>query len=162
TRRLPVISDLAGRSTSLLDLASTFGSNKTAQTLGALRSIRAQISAVNAAQKDGAGSKMNLGSYELNGSSSVQSMNNAPSQWAERGGNSGNNSSPVAKPGPAKNFFNNIKANSVGNKSVGSFKLDFPILTEPRLLVDAIFFKKYKDITLVTLQLPHFEFNFQY
>ncbi|HEX3150272.1 MAG TPA: hypothetical protein VHR66_19505 [Gemmataceae bacterium] len=155
TRRLPVISDLNGRNTSLLDLAGQFGSNKTAKTLSALREIRSSVKSVKTATKDAKGSVLPLGTIKLDGTGNgYQTVQGSGANGAQRNGTGTGGTAPVDKPGPAKNFFANTQR--------GSFALGFPILTEPRLLFDAIALGKYTDLTVVTLGLPHFEFNFQY
>ena len=155
TRRLPVLSDLAGRSTSLLDLAGQFGSNKTAKTLGALREINSSLKSVKSATQDAKGSVLPLGTIKLDGTGNgYQTVQGSGANGANRNGSGSGTSNPVDKPGAAKNFFTNTQR--------GSFALGFPILTEPRLLFDALALGKYQDLTLFTLGLPHFEFNFQY
>lgn len=174
-KRLPVISDLNGRDTNLLDLAGMFGQNKTAKALNALKEIRATTKAVKGASVSASGSSLNLGSVTLNQTGGYTQTNGTGANGANRpgtgsgsgsgsgtgsssgtgsGSGSGKKADPISKPGAAKNFFANTQR--------GSFDLSFPILTEPRLLFDAIALQKYNDLTLVTLGLPHFEFNFQY
>jgi hypothetical protein len=151
TRRLPVLSDLAGRNTSLLDLSSQFGTNKTAKTLQALQSVRVLTNAAGVAARDAQGNRMVVGSVKVDPAGGNQVVAGAPG-----GANRGDKTlAEVKRSGPAQNFF--------ANSQRGAFSLSIPLLSEPKLLYDALTIPgKVNDLTLVTLGLPHFEFNFQY
>ncbi len=139
---LPVISDLAGMKISAIDLGKLYGG--TAKVAGFLDGVAQIVTLVNALPDVDTSEWLNVGGfrYDINVNEIVEVF------------------------GPAKAVFDRVRevASSFdpseltgdGGGRDDEFHLDFPVLTNPRLLFDLML---GKDVDLFTLELPRFEFD---